>query len=269
MNQNANFTFSPRVASLGKYNMARGNLLLLLIFTAINLFLLITQSDTYFLFSAEIPYFFLILGLEFYTQTAEISLLLIFAAVSLLFLAIYFVCWLCSKKHHGFMTVALVLFALDCALMVYTMVLSGEFGLILDILFHVWVMYYLIVGVIHANKLKKMPANTSDPWQNALISEMPLESTQALRRAENAEKSKVLVTADSFGHKIVYRRYGKTKEELIVDGYVYAEWIRTKKAKSNTINAVVSGVPVAAGFLGQMNFIAVSNVIIANTTRWT
>ena len=52
------------------------------------------------------------------------------------------------------MIAALVLFSIDSALML----LLGDFASsILDLVFHAWVIYYLVVGIISANKLKNMP----------------------------------------------------------------------------------------------------------------
>ena len=46
-----------------KYMGARHNLLLVVVFTLINIVLLLVQSNTYFLFSATIPYFLADLGM--------------------------------------------------------------------------------------------------------------------------------------------------------------------------------------------------------------
>ena len=46
---------SPRQQLESKYSASRANLLLVVVFSAINLFLTLTESDTYFLFSAYIP----------------------------------------------------------------------------------------------------------------------------------------------------------------------------------------------------------------------
>ena len=72
-------------------------------------------------------------------------------------IAVYFVCWLLSKKHYAWMIVALVLFSMDTLAMVALYVLVGDFSGILDVLIHAWVMFYLITGVINGYKLKKQP----------------------------------------------------------------------------------------------------------------
>ena len=54
---------TPRGQLESRYASARANLLLVVVFTAVNLALLIFESGTYFLFSAWIPYLIVDLGL--------------------------------------------------------------------------------------------------------------------------------------------------------------------------------------------------------------
>ena len=49
-------TLTERQVLETKYRNSRSNLLFVLIFTAINILLLVAQTNTYFLFSAYIPY---------------------------------------------------------------------------------------------------------------------------------------------------------------------------------------------------------------------
>ena len=54
---------SQREQLTNKYMGARHNLLLVVIFTAVNIGLLVAQSNSYFLFSASIPYYLVDLGM--------------------------------------------------------------------------------------------------------------------------------------------------------------------------------------------------------------
>lgn len=54
---------SERYTLENKYNTTRYNLLLVIGFTLINIVLLVTNSDRYFLFSAYIPYTVATLGM--------------------------------------------------------------------------------------------------------------------------------------------------------------------------------------------------------------
>ncbi len=160
---------SPRASQLAKYNTARMNLLLVAAFTAINVILGLTGSGTYFLFSAFIPYYLVIDGMfscgkmpadwyegdmsewEFYDS----SYLIIMVVIAVVILALYVVFWLLSKKQSGWLIAALVFFAIDSVLFL----VMGGFSLdsVFDLLFHAWVLYYLISGIVAANKLKTMP----------------------------------------------------------------------------------------------------------------
>ncbi len=134
--------------STEKYNKSRINLLLVIALTAINLILVFAESGTMMLFSATIPYFLFILG---YMTPFKI-----FLVVSFAILAIYLVCWIFSKKHFGFMIAALVMFVIDTLFLAYLYISSQDVSGILDALIHVWVIYYLVTGVIHGIKLNKL-----------------------------------------------------------------------------------------------------------------
>ena len=54
---------SQREQLANKFMSARHNLLLVVIFTLVNIVLLVAQSNSYFLFSASIPYYLVDLGM--------------------------------------------------------------------------------------------------------------------------------------------------------------------------------------------------------------
>lgn len=153
-----------------KYKNARGNLLVVLAFTAINILLLVTQSNTYFLFSAYIPYALVSLGMilcgmfpaEYYGEEFagleffSSSLFFVFLAVAIVIMALYLISWIFSKKKKvGWMIFALVLFSVDTAGM---LIIEGiALDSIFDIAFHVWVIISLVQGIKAYSKLKNMP----------------------------------------------------------------------------------------------------------------
>lgn len=136
-----------------KYNTARSNLLLVVAFTTINLVLTVLESDMYFLFSAAVPLFITALGAEIATllSTEVPYIISIVAAVAMI--GIYLICYFLSKNKRGWMIAALVLFALDCGFLL----LNISVDVIVDLLFHAWVMYYLIVGVKNGGKQEPAP----------------------------------------------------------------------------------------------------------------
>lgn len=161
---------SQRTLYQNKYNSARSNLMLVVLFTVINIILLVTQSNSYFLFSAFIPYIIVGEGMlfcgmypaEFYAdelagmEFMDKSLFTVMLVIAAVIVAIYLLCWIFSKKNKvGWLVAALVLFVVDTVGM---LVLSGfSSDSIIDVVFHIWVIWSLISGVIAYNKLKKLP----------------------------------------------------------------------------------------------------------------
>ena len=161
------------------FNSARSNLLLVVGFTAVNVILQLINADMYFLFSASTPMAFLDIA-----KATEISSLLPVAAVlAFIIIGVYLLCWFMAKKQSAWLIVATVLFALD------TLVLLGLYDLsamVIDLLMHVWVMYYLITGSIAAIKMKKQPPVQETPVDFAPVAEYPVQ-TPAIPEAESAQ----------------------------------------------------------------------------------
>ena len=141
------------------FNRARGNLLLVVAFTLINLILTISNTGWYFLFSATVP--ILILA-EFQVLSSYLGGGYWAVGIFLAFLiaALYFVFWLLSKKFRVFFLVALVVFALDTLILLFYVFFIFEFeaGLLIDLAFSAWVLYYLIIGTKSWAKLSNVSA---------------------------------------------------------------------------------------------------------------
>jgi fatty acid desaturase len=167
-----NVSNDPRMqrhALASKYNAARSNILLLVIFSAINLIMLATNAGTYFLFSASVPYLITGLGMFFCGMAPEEayegldgmyfmdkSLFVVMFIISMLILVLYLLCWLFSKNNKvKWLITALVLFSID------TLIMFAYYGIspnmIIDIIFHIWVIVILAMGIDAHYKLKKMP----------------------------------------------------------------------------------------------------------------
>lgn len=170
---------SQRDLLQNKFNGARSNLLLVVIFTAINLILLVTNSNTYFLFSAAIPYCIGVTAMdlcgkypvEFYEEFVPgydpanfygNGVFAVLLAIAVTVIALYLICWFFSKKPRvGFLIFALVLFALDTVGMFVLMTISVD--MVLDYVFHAWVIISLISGISAYFKLKKLPVEDETP----------------------------------------------------------------------------------------------------------
>ena len=90
------------------YKTARGNLLAMLVLTAVNTLLALTGSDRYYLFTDFAAYIWAVFARGFYDFTGEAKWLVLGAAGAVLVMAVYFLCWLLSKKRRGWLTAALL-----------------------------------------------------------------------------------------------------------------------------------------------------------------
>ena len=164
--QNQNMSERQKLTS--RYNSARHNILLVVAFTLVNSVLLFAGGDSYFLFSAAIPYYMTLFGLlytgrmpaEWYEgvefQPDPDSVLYIYLAIAVVIIALYAFMWFMSKKHgYGWLVAALLLFVADTFAMFYFTGFTAD--MILDFAFHVWVLVSLTSGIIAAINLKKLP----------------------------------------------------------------------------------------------------------------
>lgn len=176
---------NSREYQVRKLATARSSLIVVIAFTVINLILLLTESKTYFLFSASVPSFLTAFGMGMdiglgnpgigvYTTTALV--------ISTVIVAAYLLCWILSKKRSGWFVVAAVLFIIDTVLLVLlSLSVDTLRENIVDLIFHAWVLVELFQAIAAAKKLKNMPAEpvmadaaqTVPAWQPAPVPEEP------------------------------------------------------------------------------------------------
>ena len=158
---------SPRSGLERKYASSRANLWLVVITSLLNLFF-IAFNNSYFLFSPSMPPLFVELTLlEAGEAGVEMSALVVpFILGSVLTLP-YLLCAIFAKKHVGWMIAALVFFSIDC---IYLVAMYELTSIIIDILFHAWILFYLITGVINGFKLRKMPEEEPIPAEDTTFS---------------------------------------------------------------------------------------------------
>ena len=151
---------------------ARSSLLVVLIFTVVNLAMLLLDSGRYFLFSASVPYYLTAfgMGMDIGLGVDGIGTFTMVALViSAVILALYLVCWLLSKKRAGWLVVALVAFALDTlALLGFSMALEILTENVMDFVFHGWVIVELIQAISANGKLKKLPPQEPGQFPDAV-----------------------------------------------------------------------------------------------------
>lgn len=155
---------------LGRYRVCRLNLLAVTAFTLLNIAILIFGADFYLLFSATIPYFLVLFGLLFcgkmspeiynqiYGESATVKILpdaVLYVAITLALLItlLYLLCFFLSDhRRSAWLKVAAVLFTLDTIGMFFTSGFSSN--TMLDLIFHVWVLYYLFAGIKAEKRLR-------------------------------------------------------------------------------------------------------------------
>lgn len=165
-----------------KYNAARHNLLIVLAFTLVNILLMALDANSYFLFSAYIPYWIVGLGMlmcgmfpaEYYElyygdiEFLDQSVFAVLLAIALVLTSLYLLCWIFSKKNRvGWLIFALVWFGIDSAFLLLMMG-DGFADFIMDIVFHAWVIVSLVNGIRSYYKLKNMPEDEPDMLSQAV-----------------------------------------------------------------------------------------------------
>ena len=289
---NQGVSLTPRQNYERKYKAARSNLLLVVIATAVNLILAVSGSGTYFLFSAFIPYCLTTFGMvwcgrfppEFYEDGIENyvfldnSVFVILLILSILLTLLYLLAWFMSKKNRvGWLIFALVFFGLDTL----GMLIFNGFAAdgILDIVFHAWIIYYLVVGIIAHNKLKNYPYEDEPvmAYQNAAFQAEGAQEAEAaaeaeaepdspvLRKADKDVKHRVLLEKRMFNMDICYRRV-KRVNELVINGNVYDEY-EALAEQPHTLEACVDGHYIVAAYTGTHSVISVDGQQVAKKLR--
>lgn len=252
----------PRGTAIRKFNTARVNLLWMIGFTLLNIVLFYFGSGTMFLFSATLPYFIACLGI-----IAEFQpLMVVCSVIAAIILVLYFVCWHRSKRHHGWLIAALVMFAIDCAFLLLLYLPSLDSSSIFDILIHAWVLYYLIIGVKYGRQLSRMPEPELPALEEEPADFTAPEDSVPLRRVEEGEKFRVLLESEQNGRHICYRRV-KRKNQLVIDGYIYDE-VEMLFEKAHELSAVKDGHAISVGLDGRTySYLSIDGKIIVQTRR--
>lgn len=277
-------TVSNREILEVKHKRSRNNLLLVIAFTIINLILLVIESDTYFLFSAYIPYALVDTGMflckmypaEFYGEELfnsaflDPSFFAIFMGVALVIVLLYFLCWLFSKKYKvGWLISALVFFVIDTGAL---LVLWGiQMDNIIDIVFHVWVIISLVMGISANLKLKKLPSQEAQTLEYNGFDEVERTQEEALnsaiiRIADNNVKSRTLLETTEMGLSIVYRRV-KRVNELVINGNVYDE-IEALLEVAHSLKAKIDGHQIEVGYDGKLySYLIIDGQLVTRKLR--
>lgn len=166
---------TPREQLDRDYKTARVNLLLVVILTAVSVVSTIFSEDgTYFVFSAAIPRYLVFMGCLLcgiypnvdYGEVMDFEpfhevVLIVMVVIATVIILAYFLCWLFSSKGRKVaLIIALILFAIDTISLPILFDLSS---ILIDLVLHVVVIYYLVKGISAINKLEKMGAEEVYP----------------------------------------------------------------------------------------------------------
>ena len=137
------------------------NLLLVAIFSLINIVMLASGSLRYFLFSAALPYYLVDVGMslcgrypeEMYEggyaayEFLDNSVFFVLLAVAIIIVIGYILLFfLSSKGRSGWLIAALIFFIIDTVIMFW--VNGFAFSGIIDMVFHAWVIVSLAIGLV-------------------------------------------------------------------------------------------------------------------------
>ena len=236
------------------YDHSRSNLLIAILFTILNIALIFLETDTMFLFSATIPYYFALAG-WYFESIIELVIGIVMIAVLLVF-------WIISKKHRIGLILSFIYFIIDTIFMLWLYDFQFDASMIIDLLFHVWIMFYLVSGIMYKGK--------KNEHVEEIIIEVndDIDSTQSsnyLRIAEDV-KAKIFLEEYIMGKHVVYRRV-KTVNELVINGKVYDEYEALVERPHN-LQAKINGhlIEVGIAATSQM-YISVDKEIIKKKLR--
>lgn len=138
-----------------KVKSERSALITLVIFSVVNIFLIVANINLMFLFTLEIPYVSVVLCQYISQETGNSLPLLISLIGSLLFISLFFMSYLLSARRFWPCVLALVLFCVDVAVLLFEMLVNaGSIAqYLINFAFHIWGLVYLINLVRNTPKL--------------------------------------------------------------------------------------------------------------------
>lgn len=166
---------SPRELCVRRYNTAVNSILLIIVLTIVNIALIMAGQDTYFLFSASIPYYLVATAAilcgalpdSFYIENIgahpdqltfkPMSYLYAMIAVAAIFMVFYVVAWLFARKGKvALLIAALAVFVIDTVSPFIFFEFDASTGA-MDLIIHALVIAEFVLGIVSYFKLKKLP----------------------------------------------------------------------------------------------------------------
>lgn len=145
---------------------ANYNILIVAVCSAVNVLLYLINSSTSFLFSAFAPSLAMDFGYVWSEESGDTIYYIVSIIAAVLIVLFYLAVFLIGRKKPGAIIAALVAFAIDTVILLFCVFVMIEKEYItdylLDIAFHIWVMFYCISGTAAYGKLKKLPVNAQE-----------------------------------------------------------------------------------------------------------
>jgi len=141
------------------FEKSRNNLLSVVIFTVINLILTYFNAGVNFLFSATLPQFVFEIAKSVNSELENNVSIIVGLIIAFIIIGIYFVFWIFVRRVRALILAAFIFFTIDSLLLLYLIFnIEFSFSVLLEIAFHVWILYYLINGVKAWYKLRGVSA---------------------------------------------------------------------------------------------------------------
>ena len=132
-------------------------ILLIVIFTVLNMVLLVCGTERYFLFSAGIPHYLTYYGMQM-DNGGFGGYFVAMLIVSLSFLAGYVLSWLMVNKNGTWLKVALILWAMDTVVLIIMAITMRMFeARIMDLAVHVLLLWEIFQALRANKRLENMP----------------------------------------------------------------------------------------------------------------
>jgi len=134
-----------------KIYSTRITMVFVLVLTLISSLLLIINTNIMFPFSLFTPQYFAYVSYLFFS-TNNIESTLFYLVMALAVLGLFFYFYRASKNKPKLYFAALILYILDTIFMVVSTFEANSFGWMIDLAFHLWIIYTLLTAVIIVKK---------------------------------------------------------------------------------------------------------------------
>ena len=144
-----------------KVKSGLNSFLTMIVLTYLNIFLFLINSSVSFPFSAFIPSVLAAIANSLRQTGASPALILILVSFAVIFTSIFLLLFFLSGKYLAPVWIALILFILDTAAMLYCA--ENIKSVALDVLFHIWVIWSLaslIKAKLGLNKAEQTPGKS-------------------------------------------------------------------------------------------------------------